>query len=147
MAIDVERQEQLLVEYAELAKNIAAKFSDIPKTTERERVTEAKEALRKAVQSYDPEKGDFKRYATTAIYWKLRTVYNKTVKELEKFVSADADGEGDGPDGFFDKFIDENQDVILEVRRREEGSGNRQRNGNFKTGSSAKRRACHDKTP
>lgn len=81
-------QGKLVTDNLSVAGFWAKKFSNIPGTTWPERNSEARMALIKAAQNYDPSKGEFKAYASWAVKNKLIGLYKSTVKQASREVSA-----------------------------------------------------------
>ena len=71
--------------YISLAQVIAIEYTNIPKTTLDELVSEAMQAMWRAHQSYDSTKGDFAPYASRAIRNSLNTLYAKHLKIAKIF--------------------------------------------------------------
>jgi RNA polymerase sigma factor (sigma-70 family) len=81
----VANKEQLLEDYLGLAEVIALEYSNIPRSDVNEAISEAYQALDRAVNAYDPHKGDFTPFAAKAIRNALNTLYAKQLRLAKMF--------------------------------------------------------------
>jgi DNA-directed RNA polymerase specialized sigma subunit len=72
--------EQLFYDHLALAEVVALEYSNIPRTNVDDAVSEAQQALLRAAQSYDPQKGDFTPLAARAIRNALNSFYAKQLR-------------------------------------------------------------------
>jgi len=86
--------EELFEAYQKLAHNVADGFP-IPGLTPEECRNEALIPLDKAVQSYDPSKGEFDHFARTVIQNHLKNAYNKAAKDCSREITMLDQAKGD----------------------------------------------------
>jgi DNA-directed RNA polymerase specialized sigma subunit len=77
--------EQLFYDHLALAEVVALEYSNIPRTNVDDAVSEGQQALLRAAQSYDPQKGDFTPLAARAIRNALNSFYAKHLR-LSKLI-------------------------------------------------------------
>jgi RNA polymerase sigma factor (sigma-70 family) len=127
----VGNKEQLLEDHLGLAEVIALEYSNIPRSDTNEAISEAYQALDRAVNAYDSEKGDFTPFAAKTIRNALNTLYAKELRFAKVFPkSLDSappwnhagTTESSGSASFARRIRDSTQDVRKEVRLRESSS-------------------------
>ncbi|HEV2045849.1 MAG TPA: sigma-70 family RNA polymerase sigma factor [Chthoniobacterales bacterium] len=106
--------------YLPLVETIALEYYNIPNASHDELVSEGRVALLSAARSFDPARGNFVSYASTAIRNRLNDFYEKQVRRAEVFpvsiYSTPSDDESTKPES---KYADETVDVRLAARRSE----------------------------
>ena len=68
-----------------LAEVIALEYSKIPSSDVNEAISEAYQAIHRAVNAYDPNRGDFTRFAAKVIRNALNTLYAKQLRLAKMF--------------------------------------------------------------
>jgi RNA polymerase sigma factor (sigma-70 family) len=81
----VVNKEQLLEDHLGLAEVIALEYSNIPRSDVNEAISEAYHALDRAVNAYEPHKGDFTPFAAKVIRNALNTLYAKQLRLAKMF--------------------------------------------------------------
>ena len=71
--------------YLPLVETIALEYHNTPNASHEELVSEGRMALLKAIRSFDPARGNFISYASTAIRNRLNDFYEKQVRQAEAF--------------------------------------------------------------
>lgn len=109
--------------YLPLVETIALEYHNIPNTSRDELVSEGRLALLRAARSFDPSRGNFVSYASTAIRNRLNDFYEKQVRRAEVFpmsiYSPSSDEQSTPMEG---RYADETADVRLAARRSESGA-------------------------
>jgi len=127
----VTKKEQLLEDNLGLAEVIALEYSKIPSSDVNEAISEAYQAIHRAVNAYDPNRGDFTRFAAKVIRNALNTLYAKQLR-LAKMFPRSLDSMPDwnyskpvgvsNSNSFAHSFKDSAQNVRKEVGMRESSS-------------------------
>ena len=111
---------QLAETYLPLVETIALEYHNVPNASQDELVSEGRVALLNAARSFDPARGNFISYASTAIRNRLKDFYEKQVRQAEVFpLPIDAATSGDQSTQMESKYADETADVRLAARRSE----------------------------
>jgi len=127
----VTKKEQLLEDHLGLAEVIALEYSKIPSSDVNEAISEAYQAIHRAVNAYDPNRGDFTRFAAKVIRNALNTLYAKQLrlaKMFPKSLDSMPDWNDSKPvgvsnsDSFAHSFKDSAQNVRKKVGMRESSS-------------------------
>ena len=125
------KKEQLLEDHLGLAEVIALEYSKIPSSDVNEAISEAYQAIHRAVNAYDPNRGDFTRFAAKVIRNALNTLYAKQLrlaKMFPKSLDSMPDWNDSKPvgvsnsDSFAHSFKDSAQNVRKKVGMRESSS-------------------------
>jgi RNA polymerase sigma factor (sigma-70 family) len=120
--------EQLFYDHLALAEVIALEYSNIPRTNVDDAMSEAQQALLRAAESYDPQKGDFPPFAARAIRNALNSFYAKQLRLSKLFPRSldEVPNWSSASQGEFSaarrSLRDSRQDVRKEVRLRETNS-------------------------
>jgi RNA polymerase sigma factor (sigma-70 family) len=106
--------------YLPLVETIALEYHNTPNASHDELVSEGRMALLKAARSFDPMRGNFISYASTAIRNRLNDLYEKQVRRAEAFpVSIDSPQLDEASKLGGQQFADDTVDVRLSARRSE----------------------------
>lgn len=114
-------------EYRGLAELIALEYTNIPRATVAEAISEAYHALVRASAAFDPEKGDFAPFAARAIRNALNSLYAKQLRLARVFPKSLDEAPrwhptseiSSGGSALIARVKDSSQDVRKHVRRRE----------------------------
>jgi RNA polymerase sigma factor (sigma-70 family) len=124
-------KDELLKEHLSLAEVIALEYFNIPKADFKEATSEAYLALNRAVESFDPSKGEFIPYAARSIRNALNTLYAKHLRMAKMFPKSldsapawkNAAGFGSSSSkSLSGRFADSRQDVRRQVALQETNS-------------------------
>ena len=119
---------ELFGKHLGLAEVISLEYNNIPGVLPAETQSEAQQALFRASQTFDPERGEFAAYAARAIRNALNSLYAKQLRVAKIFPKSLDDAPNWGgrdwaeSQGSFGAGVgDSRQDVLREVRQRESG--------------------------
>jgi len=111
---------RLTATYLPLVETIALEYHNTPNASHDELVSEGRVALLSAARFFDPARGNFISYASTAIRNRLNDFYEKQVRQAEAFpTSIDAQKSNEQSTEAEPKFADDAADVRLSARRSE----------------------------
>jgi len=106
--------------YLPIVETIALEYHNTPNASHDDLVSEGRMALLRAASSFDPTRGNFISYASTAIRNRLNDFYEKQVRQAEAFpISIDAHKSDKQSTEAESKFADGTADVRLAARRSE----------------------------
>jgi RNA polymerase sigma factor (sigma-70 family) len=106
--------------YLPLVETIALEYHNIPNASHDELVSEGRVALLSAARSFDPGRGNFISYASTAIRNRLNDFYEKQVRRTEAFpMSISSPPHDDQSTQTESTYVDDTADVRLAARRSE----------------------------
>jgi RNA polymerase sigma factor (sigma-70 family) len=106
--------------YMPLVETIAFEYHNTPNASHDDLVAEGRMALLRAARSFDPARGNFVSYASTAIRNCLNDFYEKQVRRAAAFpVSIDAPLQDESSTSGEQEFADDTTDVRLSARRSE----------------------------
>jgi RNA polymerase sigma factor (sigma-70 family) len=111
---------RLVETYLPLVETIALEYNNVPNASYDELVSEGRVALLSAARSFDPGRGNFISYASTAIRNRLNDFYEKQVRRVEVFPMSISSPVHDEPSTQTEsKYADDTTDVRLAARRSE----------------------------
>jgi RNA polymerase sigma factor (sigma-70 family) len=123
MSESPEKEDKLLrlaETYLPLVETIALEYHNTPNASHDDLVSEGRMALLKAARSFDPARGNFVSYASTAVRNRLNDLYEKQVRRAEAFpVSIDSPRRDESSTSAEQQFADDTTDVRLTARRSE----------------------------
>ncbi|SRR6266536_1578994 len=123
MSESAEKDDKLLrlaQAYLPLVETIALEYHNTPNASHDELVSEGRIALLKAARSFDPPRGNFISYASTAIRNRLNDFYEAQVRRAEAFpISIDSPQPDEASTLGAQQFADDTVDVRLSARRSE----------------------------
>jgi RNA polymerase sigma factor (sigma-70 family) len=120
MSEPADEASQLAVAYLPLVETIALEYHNVPNASQDELVSEGRVALLSAARSFDPARGNFISYASTAIRNRLNDFYEKQVRRAETFpMPIDFPASDEQSTQAETKYADDTADVRLATRRSE----------------------------